>query len=114
MDRSLLGKKVYVIMGIGVNSGTKQVGTVVSHDGYDFWVAFRKGIVGDYCYIDDETFSDAYYIKVENLEDYYGYEYENFDEEELTLVERYYPNTEIFKKLYPTHEVVGNMIKVEA
>lgn len=105
--RHLLGKKVRVF--------GEDIGTVVCAERNNvLWVAFPVGTLNDDDFIDEETFYLYNHEVVSNIKDYYGLEYSYYDIEHVTLVEKYVPNTKIFRLLYPEAEVYQKkFLKIE-
>ena len=101
-----LGKKVFTV------DHPNDIGTVVAlHNNNSFlWVAYPEGVVRDEVFIEKGDFISN---TVGNIADYYGYEYDCYTIDEISLAEKYVPNTKIFRELYPEGEVCEkNMLKI--
>ena len=107
--KHLLGKKAYT------EHYGKTIGTIVCVTSDSVTIAYNRGTVKDGIVLSSTTiwFNNESTL-LDNITEYYGLEYDSFYIYEITLAEKYVPNTKIFRLLYPEAEVYQKkFLKIE-
>ena len=114
MNKNYLGKKV--------KYWGDQMGTIVgcSDNFQSKYITINSCLIGDNkgVSLGDYLKFMGNYLVVDNISEYFNLHGEDWyilnDEYEFEILKKFYPNTSLFRRLYPNGELVGNFWRVDA